>query len=83
MILGFIAVGGVSNFLQANADRLHMILPSDHIEIPWTALVVGIWIPNFYYWGFNQSAWSDFRRQLEATYSVHRRLSWNNGPTAL
>jgi SSS family solute:Na+ symporter len=54
MILGFIAVGGVSNFLQANADRLHMILPSDHIEIPWTALVVGIWIPNFYYWGFNQ-----------------------------
>ena len=34
MILGFIAVGGVSNFLQANADRLHMILPSDHIEIP-------------------------------------------------
>ncbi len=54
MILGFIAVGGVSNFLQANADRLHMILPSDHIEIPWTALIVGIWIPNFYYWGFNQ-----------------------------
>jgi SSS family solute:Na+ symporter len=54
MILGFIAVGGVSNFLQTNADRLHMILPSDHIEIPWTALVIGIWIPNFYYWGFNQ-----------------------------
>jgi len=54
MILGFIAVGGVSNFFQANADRLHMILPSDHIEIPWTALIVGIWIPNFYYWGFNQ-----------------------------
>ena len=54
MILGFIAVGGVSNFFQANADRLHMILPSDHIEIPWTALIVGIWIPNFYYWGLNQ-----------------------------
>jgi len=54
MILGFIAVGGVSNFFQANADRLHMILPSNHVEIPWTALIVGIWIPNFYYWGFNQ-----------------------------
>jgi SSS family solute:Na+ symporter len=54
MILGFIAVGGVSNFFQANADRLHMILPSDHIEIPWTALIIGIWIPNFYYWGLNQ-----------------------------
>ena len=54
MVLGFIAVGGVDNFLQANADRLHMILPSDHIEIPWTALIIGIWIPNFYYWGLNQ-----------------------------
>jgi SSS family solute:Na+ symporter len=54
MILGFIAVGGVGNFLQTNADRLHMILPSDHIEIPWTALIIGIWIPNFYYWGLNQ-----------------------------
>lgn len=54
MVLGFIAVGGVSNFLQANADRLHMVLPSNHIEIPWTALIIGIWIPNFYYWGLNQ-----------------------------
>ena len=54
MVLGFMAVGGVSNFLQTNADRLHMVLPSDHIEIPWTALLVGIWIPNFYYWGLNQ-----------------------------
>ncbi|MCK4645533.1 MAG: solute:sodium symporter family transporter [Candidatus Aminicenantes bacterium] len=54
MILGFIAVGGVGSFLQTNADRLHMILPSNHIEIPWTALIIGIWIPNFYYWGLNQ-----------------------------
>jgi SSS family solute:Na+ symporter len=54
MVLGFIAVGGVDNFLQTNADRLHMVLPSSHIEIPWTALLLGIWIPNFYYWGLNQ-----------------------------
>ncbi|TEU07426.1 MAG: solute:sodium symporter family transporter [Candidatus Aminicenantes bacterium] len=54
MVLGFIAVGGVDNFLQTNADRLHMVLPASHIEIPWTALLLGIWIPNFYYWGFNQ-----------------------------
>ncbi len=54
MVLGFIAVGGVSSFLEANADRLHMVLPANHIEIPWTALLVGIWIPNFYYWGLNQ-----------------------------
>ncbi len=54
MVLGFIAVGGVSNFFQSNADRLHMVLPASHIEIPWTALLLGIWIPNFYYWGLNQ-----------------------------
>jgi SSS family solute:Na+ symporter len=54
MVLGFIAVGGVGNFFEANADKLHMILPSDHPVLPWTALVVGLWIPNFYYWGLNQ-----------------------------
>lgn len=54
LILGFIAVGGVGSFFSENAARLHMFLPSDHPEIPWTALIVGIWIPNFYYWGLNQ-----------------------------
>lgn len=54
MVLGFIAVGGVGNFFETNADKLHMILPSDHPVLPWTALVVGLWIPNFYYWGLNQ-----------------------------
>ncbi|WP_261340262.1 sodium:solute symporter family transporter [Rhodopirellula sallentina] len=23
-------------------------------ELPWTALIVGLWIPNFFYWGLNQ-----------------------------
>ena len=31
-----------------------MILPADHPVLPWTALVIGLWIPNFYYWGLNQ-----------------------------
>ena len=22
--------------------------------LPWTALLLGLWIPNFYYWGLNQ-----------------------------
>ncbi|MBN2243310.1 MAG: solute:sodium symporter family transporter [Acidobacteria bacterium] len=51
---GFSEVGGVQNFMSANADRLHMILPRDHPVLPWTALIVGLWIPNFYYWGLNQ-----------------------------
>ncbi|MFW6129299.1 MAG: solute:sodium symporter family transporter [Candidatus Aminicenantaceae bacterium] len=54
LICGFIEIGGIGNFIASSADRLHMVLPSDHPEIPWTALIVGIWIPNFYYWGLNQ-----------------------------
>jgi len=54
MVLGFQAVGGVGSFLRANAGKLHMIMPADHPEIPWTALVLGLWIPNIFYWGLNQ-----------------------------
>jgi SSS family solute:Na+ symporter len=54
MVLGFRAVGGVSSFFQTNADRLHMVLDRTDKDIPWTALLLGIWIPNFYYWGLNQ-----------------------------
>jgi SSS family solute:Na+ symporter len=54
VVIGFSAVGGVDSFMTANADRLHMILPKDHPVLPWTALIVGLWIPNFYYWGLNQ-----------------------------
>ena len=54
MTLGFIAIGGISPFLEANNDKLHMILPADHPELPWTALVGGLWIPVFYYCGLNQ-----------------------------
>jgi len=54
LFLGFRAVGGVGSFFEYNADKLHMILPRDHAVIPWTALVIGLWIPNFYYWGLNQ-----------------------------
>ena len=34
--------------------KLHMVRPASDPEIPWTALVVGLWIPNFFYWGLNQ-----------------------------
>jgi SSS family solute:Na+ symporter len=51
---GFSEVGGMSSFMTTNADRLHMILPKDNTVLPWTALIIGLWIPNFYYWGLNQ-----------------------------
>jgi SSS family solute:Na+ symporter len=34
--------------------KMHMVRPATDPSIPWTALVVGLWIPNFFYWGLNQ-----------------------------
>ncbi|MHC4260432.1 MAG: sodium:solute symporter family transporter, partial [Planctomycetota bacterium] len=53
MVLGFKAIG-VRSFFEHNADKLHMVLDKNHPVLPWTALVIGLWIPNFYYWGLNQ-----------------------------
>ncbi len=52
--LGLRAVGGPAAFYAANADRMHMLLPRDHPELPWTVLIGGMWIPNMYYCGLNQ-----------------------------
>ncbi len=41
-------------FAALKEKKMHMVLPADNPEIPWTALLIGIWIPNFYYWGLNQ-----------------------------
>ena len=54
MVLGFIAVGGPAAFFETNAAKLHVVLPADNPDIPWTALILGIWIPNLFYWGLNQ-----------------------------
>ncbi len=48
------SAGGIGKFLALNKDKLHMFLPASNAVIPWTALVIGLWIPNFYYWGLNQ-----------------------------
>lgn len=46
--------GGWTKLMELNSDKLHMVLPSWDLVLPWTALVIGLWIPNFYYWGLNQ-----------------------------
>lgn len=46
--------GLMERFFELNSNKLTMFLPADHPEVPWTALIIGLWIPNFYYWGFNQ-----------------------------
>ncbi len=47
-------LNGVRDFHQVSASRLLLVLPADHPELPWTALLFGLWIPNIYYTGLNQ-----------------------------
>ncbi|MEM9480965.1 MAG: sodium/solute symporter [Verrucomicrobiota bacterium] len=37
-----------------SGGKIHMVRPKEDTDIPWTALLVGLWIPNFFYWGLNQ-----------------------------
>lgn len=41
-------------FMALKDAKMHMVLPRTSDFLPWTALLLGIWIPNFYYWGLNQ-----------------------------
>jgi SSS family solute:Na+ symporter len=69
--IGVRACGGLETFLQTNADKMHLILPGDHPELPWTTLVGGIWIPILYYCGFNQFI---MQRSLGARSLKHAQL---------
>jgi SSS family solute:Na+ symporter len=44
----------VERFWELNKIRMNMFLPASDTILPWTALLLGLWIPNFYYWGLNQ-----------------------------
>ena len=51
--------GPVARFWDLNRGPLpdgktHMVRGIEDREIPWTALLIGLWIPNFFYWGLNQ-----------------------------
>ena len=46
--------GAISRFYELNRVRMNMFLPKTDNVLPWTALMLGLWIPNFYYWGLNQ-----------------------------
>jgi solute:Na+ symporter, SSS family len=52
-------MGAVERFYALNEGplpegKLHMKRPIDDPLIPWSALLLGLWIPNFFYWGLNQ-----------------------------
>jgi len=42
------------NGKNLSGGKMHMIRPKEDSDIPWTALLIGLWIPNFFYWGLNQ-----------------------------
>jgi solute:Na+ symporter, SSS family len=46
--------GALDRFWTLNKPRMNMFLPASDPILPWTALLLGLWIPNFYYWGLNQ-----------------------------
>lgn len=51
--------GPIQRFWDLNKGPLpegktHMVRGITDKEIPWTALIIGLWIPNFFYWGLNQ-----------------------------
>lgn len=53
------SAGVIEKFKMLNggdlpAGKLHMFRGAEDPEIPWTALALGLWIPNFFYWGLNQ-----------------------------
>ena len=43
--------GIVEKFNALNGSSMHM---GSNPSMPWPILLLGIWIPNFYYWGLNQ-----------------------------
>ena len=49
-----LSCGAWERFSILNEPKLRMNLPAWDLVIPVTALIVGIWIPNLYYWGLNQ-----------------------------
>lgn len=44
----------VVNGENLSGGKMHMVRPKEDSDIPWTALLIGLWIPNFFYWGLNQ-----------------------------
>lgn len=46
--------GAIEKLMALNHEKMHMALPQWDKNIPISAIFLGLWIPNFYYWGLNQ-----------------------------
>src|SRR3546814_11982714 len=50
-------IGGFTGLLkldQASANKMHLYLPSNHPDLPWTGIFTGLIIIHFFYWTTNQ-----------------------------
>lgn len=69
--LGLDAVGGWDKFAEFNAAKLHMVMPADNKDLPWTGVAGGMWIVMIYYCGLNQFI---VQRNLAAKSLKHGQL---------
>ena len=70
-VLGLQELGGWKEFVMANSEKLHMVLPSENADLPWTGVVGGMWIVMIYYCGLNQFI---VQRNLAAKSLTHGQL---------
>jgi SSS family solute:Na+ symporter len=50
-------IGGISGLLKldhAQANKMHLYLPSNHPKLPWSGIFTGLTVLNFFYWTTNQ-----------------------------
>jgi SSS family solute:Na+ symporter len=50
-------IGGLSGLLEldhANANKMHLYLPTNHEQLPWLGIFTGLMILHFFYWTTNQ-----------------------------
>jgi len=50
-------IGGLSGLLKldhAEANKMHLYLPSNHPKLPWAGIFTGLIIQHFFYWTTNQ-----------------------------
>ncbi|MGL5019136.1 MAG: SLC5 family protein [Luteolibacter sp.] len=69
--LGLNAIGGWDNFAEFNESKLHMVMPADNKDLPWTGVAGGMWIVMIYYCGLNQFI---VQRNLAAKSLKHGQL---------
>lgn len=73
-VLTFDRLGGWSALMEldrAGSGKMHLYLPSDHPDLPWTGVLTGLMALHIFYWGTNQFI---VQRALSARSDSEARL---------